>query len=159
MQVAPKLASAFGTPLIQVTWDASPELEEFLRFISAYAKARYSNSLAERLALASAELLDNAIRYGSVARDYCYSLQQSGNRIGVSVRNATVPTRVEMLREQLRRVEKSPDKVYAAELERGAVAGARRSMLGLARIRHEAEMQVEMLLDGLDVTVRAHCQR
>jgi hypothetical protein len=159
MPIAPKLGNAHAAPLIQVTWDASPELEEFLRFIGAYAKSRFSNSLAERLALASAELLDNALRYGSVARAFCYSLDIRDGRIGVEVQNTTVPMRIEMLTTQLRRLEKSPEKVYAYELERSMVAGARRSMLGLARIRHEAAMELEMSLDGLDVTVRAHCPR
>jgi hypothetical protein len=32
-------------------------------------------------------------------------------------------------------------------------------MLGLARIRHEAEMRIELSVDGHDVTVRAHYAR
>jgi hypothetical protein len=32
-------------------------------------------------------------------------------------------------------------------------------MLGLARIRHEAEMRIELEVDGNDVTVRAICSR
>ena len=75
MQRAPSLGLAHASALIQVTWDQSPELEQFLGFISAYARARFSASLAERVALASTELLDNAVRYGSLARDFSYRLE------------------------------------------------------------------------------------
>ena len=75
------------------------------------------------------------------------------------VQNTTVLARIEMLTTQLKRLENAPDQVYATELERSTQGGGRRSMLGLARIRHEAEMQIDVSLDGLDVTVRAYCQR
>jgi hypothetical protein len=151
---------AASVPLIHVTWDASPDLEQFLSFISAYTKGRFSNSLAERVTLASTELLDNAVRYGSLARDFTYQLAVDAARVVVSAQNTTVPARIDMLTAQLRRLESTPDRVYAAELERSMGAGAgRRSMLGLARIRHEAEMRIELDLDHTNVTVRAFCAR
>jgi len=156
---AAKLSTAQATSLIQVTWDASPNLDEFLRFINAYAKGRFSNSQAERIALASNELLDNALRYGSLAREFSYRLDIGSARVSVCVQNTTVLARIEMLTAQLRRLESSPELVYASELERSTHGGGRRSMLGLARIRHEAEMKLELTLDGLDVTMCAHCKR
>ena len=151
---------AASVPLIQVTWDASPDLEQFLSFISAYTKGRFSNSLAERVTLASTELLDNAVRYGSLARDFTYQLAVDGSRVLVSAQNTAVPARIDMLTAQLRRLESMPDQVYAAELERSMGAGSgRRSMLGLARIRHEAEMRIDLEVDGTNVTVRAFCTR
>lgn len=146
--------------LIHVTWDASPDLEQFLGFISAYTKGRFSTGLAERLTLASTELLDNAVRYGSLARDFTYRLALEGARVAVDVRNTTVHARIEMLSAQLRRLESTPDQVYASELERSmGPSSGRRSMLGLARIRHEAEMRIELETQGNEVTVRAYCAR
>ena len=152
--------AALGPALIHVTWDASPDLEQFLGFISAYGKGRFSNGLAERITLASTELLDNAVRYGSLARDFTYELSSQGGQVSVSVQNTTMPARIEMLNAQLRRVESAPEQVYASELERSmGPSSGRRSMLGLARIRHEAEMRIELSVDGHDVTVRAHYAR
>jgi len=149
-----------GEALIHVTWDASPDLEQFLGFITAYTKGRFSNSLAERVTLASTELLDNAVRYGSLARDFSYCLAMQTTQVSVSVRNATMPARIEMLVAQLRRLEAAPGQVYTSELERSmGSASGRRSMLGLARIRHEAEMQIGVDVDVNEVTVRAQCKR
>jgi hypothetical protein len=159
MVIAPNAGRARQIPLIQVSWDSSPDLEECLRFIRAYARGRFATSIAERLALASNELLDNAVRYGSLAREFHYRLELDDARVAVCVRNTTVLTRVEMLNAQLRRLQASPAQVYVSELERSTLTGGRRSMLGLARIRHEAEMELELTLDGLDVTLRAHCPR
>lgn len=149
-----------GAALIHVTWDASPDLEQFLGFITAYTKSRFSNSLAERITLASTELLDNAVRYGSLARDFSYRLAMDGTRVSVSVQNTTVLARIDMLTAQLRRLETTPEQVYASELERSMGPGSgRRSMLGLARIRHEAEMRIEIEVENTEVTVRALCSR
>jgi hypothetical protein len=146
--------------LIHVSWDASPDLEQFMAFITAYTKGRFSNSLAERITLASTELLDNAVRYGSLARDFSYRLLLEGSRISVSVQNTTVPARIDMLTTQLKRLDSAPEQVYASELERSmGPSSGRRSMLGLARIRHEAEMRIEVEVDKNEVTVRATCSR
>jgi len=146
--------------LINVTWDSSPDVEQFLAFISAYTRGRFSASLAERLTLASTELLDNAVRYGSLARDFTYRLEVDDNRAVVCVQNTTVRARVDMLTAQLRRLEASAEQVYAAELERSMAPGAgRRSMLGLARICHEAELKLSLDVDGNEVSVRASCSR
>ena len=156
---AAKLEAASQTTLIQVTWDASPDLDEFLRFIRTYAKGRFSNSLAERIALASNELLDNALRYGSLARAFSYRLDMDTARVNVLVQNTTVLARIDMLTAQIRRLESGPEQVYTSEMERSTGSGGRRSMLGLARIRHEAEMQLDLHLDGLDVALCAYCPR
>ena len=156
---AAKLDSASQVTLIHVIWDASPDLEEFLRFIRAYAKGRFSNSLAERLALASNELLDNAVRYGSLAREFSYRLDQDSAQVKVLVQNTTVLARIDMLTSQVRKLETNPEQIYTSEMERSTLGGGRRSMLGLARIRHEAEMQLDLHLDGLDVAMCASCAR
>ncbi len=159
-QVGSGAGLASTNALIHVTWDASPDLEQFLSFISAYTKGRFSSSLAERVTLASTELLDNAVRYGSLARDFTYRLAVEGAEVVVSMQNTTVRTRIDMLTAQLRRLDTAPEKVYASELERSMTSsGGRRSMLGLARIRHEAEMTIDLDIEINEVTVRASCQR
>jgi hypothetical protein len=116
--------------------------------------------LAERITLASTELLDNAVRYGSLARDFTYRLAIEGGYVTVTMQNTTVPARIEMLSAQLRRLESAPEQVYASELQRSmGPSSGRRSMLGLARIRHEAEMHIELQTDANDVIMRARCKR
>lgn len=159
LRAAPILGAPGPVTLIQVTWDQSPDFEPFRSFVSAYTKGRFSASLAERLTLASTELLDNAVRYGSLARDLSYRLELEERQVSVCVHNTTVRTRIDMLTTQLRRLETTPEAVYASEMERSMTAGGRRSMLGLARIRHEAEMQIEVTINDNDVTVRARCAR
>ena len=159
LRSAPTLGSTPTSTLIQVTWDQSPDLEYFLSFINAYARGRFSAALAERVTLASTELLDNAVRYGSLARDLTYRLELEERQVSVCVHNTTVRTRIDMLTAQLRRLETTPETVYASELERSTLMGGRRSMLGLARIRHEAEMQIDVHVSDNDVTVRAQCAR
>jgi hypothetical protein len=147
-------------PLIHVSWDASPDLEHFLGFINNYTKGRFSLSLAERVTLASTELLDNAVRYGSLARDFSFRLDVDPGLVAVSVANTTVRARVDMLSAQLKRLETAPEQVYAAEMERSLIqSGGRRSMLGLVRIRHEADMRIELVTSNNEVTVRAFCAR
>ena len=159
-QIAVHQATAPELTLIRVSWDSSPDLGEFLHFITAYTRGRFSAGLAERITLASTELLDNAQRYGSLARDFSYALKIDDVKVTVSVQNTTVRTRVDMLTAQLRRLDSSPEQVYASELERSLSAGiGRRSMLGLARIRHEAEMHVEVQVNDNEVNVRAYCPR
>lgn len=141
--------------LIQVAWEAGPDLQAFLGFVTAYARGRFSSSTAEKVALASNELLDNAVRYSSLSRDISYALQTLDTYVCVSVTNATVRTRIEMLTDQLKRLEASPESVYTAEFERSVTGNGRRSMLGLARIRHETGMTLEATAEANVVTVRA----
>lgn len=160
MEAKSGVVPAASSNLIRVSWDATPDLEHFLGFITTYTKGRFSATLAERIALASTELLDNAVRYGSLAREFTYELELGGGQVSVSVQNTTVQARIEMLSSQLRRLDAGPDQVYASELERSlSPSGGRRSMLGLARIRHEAEMRIDLSSDGNQVKVRAYCAR
>jgi hypothetical protein len=153
------VAAASGT-LIRVGWDASPDLEPFRVFITSYVKGRFSITLAEKVALASSELLDNAVRYGSLAREFLYELSQEGGQVSVSVQNSTVQARIDMLSTHLRKLDTDPQQVYASELERSLnPSSGRRSMLGLARIRHEAEMRLELTATGPQIKVRAYCAR
>lgn len=148
-----------GRVLIQVAWESGPDVQGFLGFISAYARGRFSAGTAEKVALASSELLDNAMRYSSLARDISYALLVDEASVSVRVTNATVRPRVEMLAEQLRRLESSPEAVYASEFERSVVGQGRRSMLGLARIRHETGMTLDLYDNGNEITLQARCLR
>ena len=148
-----------ATSLIQVSWDGGGEVLGFLGFLSEYTAGRFSQSVSERIVLASNELLDNAVRYRSLTRDVRYQLALDTSELIVAVANATVPSRIEMLGAQLRKLERSPRDAYAAEFERSVQSGGARSMLGLARVRHEGGMKLDIAVEGDHVTVFARCKR
>jgi hypothetical protein len=155
-----RLAPQSGrSTLVCIAWQAGQDPGGFSEFIDAYMRDRFSAGLAERVTLASSELLDNAIRYGSLSREIVYSLDMDDRHIIVSVTNATVRPRLEMLSEQVRRLQTSPERVYLEEFERSVQRSGRRSMLGLARICHEAEMHLELNIQDALVTVTAHHRR
>ena len=109
--------------------------------------------------LASHELLENAQRYSLMTRPIVYQLEVDSSEVRVSVENATVASRASMLQEQLRRIERDVESTYTTELERSMSAAGRRSMLGLARICHEAGMSVTATVIGADVCVVAGARR
>lgn len=145
--------------LIRVAFEAGGEVHGFLRFITEYGTQRFAPTVAERIALASNELIENAIRYGSVAQEVGYTLELQGDYVEVAVSNKTVAARIEMLNEHVRRLERNAESVYSAEIGRSLGTGGRRSMLGLARIRHEGGMTLHVGSNGTEVTVRARCER
>ena len=145
--------------LVRVSWENSEEAEYFYGFVSGYAKAVFTMGTAERVILSSQELLENALRYSLMMKEIAYELSVTQTEVRVSVQNATISSRVEMLRAQLNRIQEDPERTYTTELERSMSATGRRAMLGLVRICHEAHMAVRAAVDGGNVTVTATCRR
>jgi hypothetical protein len=77
----------------------------------------------------------------------------------VAVQNATIASRVEVLRAHLKGIQEDPRRAYALELERSKSSTGRRAMLGLLRICHEADMTLRASVDGNNVTLAASCRR
>jgi hypothetical protein len=134
--------------------------QEYLHnFISTYAAARFAPATAQKVTLASYELIENGLRYSSLAQDVIYELAELGRELEVSVRNAAVRSRLSMLEERVARLDADAAALYEEELRRSVAGGVRRPMLGLARIRHEAQMKLTVEVLGSVVTVRARCPR
>ena len=146
-------------PLIRVAWENSEDAEYFYGFVSGYAKAVFTMGTAERVILSSQELLENALRYSLMMKEIAYELSVTQTEVRVSVQNATISSRIEMLRAHLHRIQEDPERTYTTELERSMSAAGRRAMLGLVRICHEAHMVVRAAVDGGNVTVTASCRR
>jgi hypothetical protein len=145
--------------LIRVAFEGGGEIRGFLAFVTEYGRQRFPPSVAERIALASNELLENAARFGSLASEVAYALELHADYLEVVVTNTTVGPRVDMLSEHVRRLERDAEGVYSSELGRSLGNGGRRSMLGLARIRYEGGMTLALGVSGNQVTVRARCTR
>ncbi len=153
------LAQRETRSLIRVAWESSDEAEYFHGFVAGYAKSIFTGGTTDKVVLASQELVENALKYSLMTKPIVFELCASSHEVRVSVENATVATRAAMLQEQLRRIERDPEGTYTTELERSMVGIGRRSMLGLARIRHEAGMSLSASVVGSDVTVVASARR
>lgn len=116
--------------------------------------------LASRMAMASHELLENAVKYSTDSRRRV-TLQlcaDEDHRIQVTVINVSSLPLYNMLQELLQQINQAPDpsanyqQMIARSIERESGSG-----LGLARICAEGEMQLSCELDGdlLSVTAQA----
>ncbi len=156
---ASSLASRESRTLIHVAWENSEEAAYFYGFVSGYAKAVFRLGIADRVILASHELLENALRYSLMSREITYTLSVTALEVQVSVQNSTISSRIEMLRAQLARISENPERTYTTELERSMSGAGRRAMLGLVRICHEADMELRAAIDTSNVNVTASCRR
>jgi len=160
-RTAPLLSRATtdSRTLIHVAWETGEEASYFHGFVAGYAKATFSASTADRVVLASHELVENALRYSLISQSISYDLAVSSSEVRISVENGTTLARADMLRTQLQRIQSDPENTYTTELARSLTGTGRRSMLGLARICHEAHMAVSVSVIGSTLTVVATCRR
>ncbi|HET9959630.1 MAG TPA: hypothetical protein VFQ61_34295 [Polyangiaceae bacterium] len=146
--------------LMEMRLEASPQMLDPTRaFVSSYVERRFHSRTAERVALACHELLENAVSYGSVSSDVVFALVQSGQIIEVRVSNKASPGRQSMLRKHMEKLKVDPEKTFLEEMARSVSASGARAMLGLARVCHEAKMDLEISLDGPTITTIARCGR
>jgi hypothetical protein len=160
----PELMSDVKDPsekvLFQIRLETSPQLlGQVVDFISSYAKFRFQPKTAEQIALASNELIENAVSYGSVSNDIVFSLVESKRQIEVRVVNVTSAGRLSNLRAQLEKICVDPEKVYQEELGRSVTGAGGRAALGLARICFEGQLGLVFDVDGYSVTMCAWCPR
>ncbi len=146
--------------LFQIRLETSPQLiSQVGAFISSYAKYRFQPRTAEPIALASNELIENAVSYGSVSGDILFSLVESKRQIEVQVVNVTSAGRLSNLRAQLEKICVDPERVYQEEMGRSVAGTGGRAALGLARICFEGQMGLMFDVDGYNVTMCAWCPR
>jgi hypothetical protein len=115
-------------------------------FVAAYLRHRFSPSLAEPLAVAAYELLDNALSYGSVSDPVLLELLESPGLAAVRVSNTSITARVDVLIAHIERLG-GPGPVFVEEIKRSLAREMARPMLGLARILHEAALDLELYVD------------
>ncbi len=141
----PPSFSSEPTSLIRFSCDSGANLLDSIQtFVQQYTSARFRPAIAEKIAVASYELLVNALNYSSVSRDVIFELVASHDVVTVRVQNETIPTRAAMLRDHLARVTKDPEAAFMEEMGKSVGASARRPSLGLARIAFEARMSLTL---------------
>ena len=144
------------TTLVSVTLDAGSNLLESVHaFITQYATGRFTSSVAQAISVAAYELLENALSYASLTAPVTLQLISNEGEPEVCVSNVAVPSRLNVLRELLDALSRDAQGVFVEQMRR-SIVGHQRATLGLARIAHEANMQLAMIVDGDRVCVRAH---
>lgn len=146
--------------LLQISLETSPQLlQQVTDFIGGYTKYRYQSRIAEKLTLASYELIENGVSYGSISGDVVYALYESDDDVVISVENDSSTGRLTSLRAQLERIRLDPEKAFLDELARSVTGSGIRANLGLARICHEGQMDLEFNVEGTRVSMCARCPR
>lgn len=157
---ANEFAAKPATVLLQVRLETSPQiLPQIGEFTAAYTRLRFQPRTAEKLALASYELIENAISYGSITGDVVYSLLEADRFLEVCVANDASPGRLSNLRTRIDRIRINPEQAFQEEMSRSVSGTGARAALGLARICHEAQMDLELEVEGHRVTMRARCAK
>jgi anti-sigma regulatory factor (Ser/Thr protein kinase) len=120
-----------------------------------YRRVLVDQELASRLALATHEMLENAVAY-AVDAETAIRIEIEGEVLSVRTWNRAAPDRIESLRASLDEVMSAPDpdKYYQEQM---AISAKRTdgSGLGLARIRNEAEMSLSYEIEKDKVCIRA----
>lgn len=144
--------------LVRVSIESGAELVDPVHtFIAAYVSQRFRPTIRERIVLATNELLSNATAYGAHSAPIVYELSLSNRDVIVSVSNAVTTSRLQMLQTRFQAVKQDPEKEYLEQMQRSMSGRALRAQLGLARLRFEAELALDLNVAGNIVTVSAVC--
>jgi hypothetical protein len=131
-------------------------VDDIRRFVESFCAAACPGAeREEQLALAAHELVQNAISHASEPGvDLRLAVDRDGKRVSVSVTNAVTPEQAAVLRDRLAAVAAHADPLagYLAAMHEDPEG---RGGLGLARVRFEAALELDMTLERARVTVHA----
>jgi hypothetical protein len=135
----------------------------FRNFLRGYLQHRLDERSAERLAMISQELLENAMKYGTSGVDIEFDLLVSPMRrstvqrtFQVRVSNDAIDTRIALLKKEMARIQQLPPEgafLQSMQLSSRRVPGI--TMLGLSRIRFEGKVDLRVDIASARVTVTA----
>jgi anti-sigma regulatory factor (Ser/Thr protein kinase) len=131
-------------------------IDEVSRFVESFCAASSPGTDRHwQVALATHELMQNAISYASTPFvELGLEVDPSRSSVRVSVSHGCRPEQAEKLRERLARLYAHADALAAYVAIMGEDPGGRGG-LGLARIRFEAELDLELVVEGDRLTVHA----
>lgn len=128
------------------------------RFVSNfYGQLLGDVDSTSRLAMVAQELLENAIKYTSYGETVLrVELDDGAGIVRIHTSNRTNAEHIEMLRRLIEEMRSAPDPfVFYQGLLRTTMHDLDGSGLGLARIRCEGDMEVDLTVDGDLVAVTA----
>jgi hypothetical protein len=137
----------------------SDSLDGTHEFLSGYTKNRFRTQIAQRLSVAAYELLSNALNYSSMAEEVMVELMELQDFAAIRVANETIVPRISMLNEHMGKIRVNAEATLVEEMRRSVTGGPVRPMLGLARVVHEASMQLDVAVQGKRVTLTASCRK
>jgi two-component sensor histidine kinase len=148
-----------GRPYCEVVFRPSHELITVIRrFVSNFfGDTLADDGVAQRLSLATHELLENAVRYSTDGearlRIELLSKPPTGEHVAViRTFNKTTPDQIEKLKEAFEGLATPDARALYTDLIR------RRQGLGLARIQAEAELSLNLDVEDDQVCVIAHAR-
>lgn len=148
------------TSLLRVAIEPSGDnLPDFHTFVLGLISRRLRPTRAQQVAATATELLDNAMAYATMAQDIVVEVLIDTLGVFIEVSNDTVPSRIRVLEQRVGELQEAAEEVYVEEMRRSMAPRGPRSMMGLARIRHEAKMDLSLRVEGDRVTVVAQGRR
>jgi hypothetical protein len=133
-------------------------LESTYAYLSTYCSACLPPQVAQRLNVAIYELYANALRYGAPGSQVRLELEKTPSGARLFITNCTDPAQRERLELQIKRVERSPEAAFRAEMDRFAGGSTTPPMLGIVRVAHESRLPIELLVDGDQVRISTLCE-
>lgn len=127
--------------------------------VSSFCNVALANEdIADKIAMTAQELLENAVKYSADPEENValrFTIHDE-ERISLEVSNHASPESIATLKDQHAEVsEGDPLMAYLQKMQRIAMdPGAEGSQLGLARIRYETGSELQLRVEGDQVTVR-----
>ncbi len=135
------------------------------RFVlSLYERILADDAMSSQLALATHELLENAVKYNiddaTVLRVTMTPQTESTSEVAVTIRtrNRATPENLRIAERLITQVREAEDPFMFYQQLITASAEASGSGLGLARIRAETAMTIDFSIDGDQIEIVAHAQ-
>lgn len=132
-------------------------IDEIRRFVESFcACACPGLHRDEHLALAVHELMQNAVTCcGSTPVELSLEVDVPHDRVAVRVANACTPKQAAALKERIERMNREPDALKNYFVAMAESQATERGGLGLARIRFESQLELEVFEETGRVTVQA----
>ena len=144
-------------PFFHVSFRPNVKLVSTVRRFTAefYERVLVDQEVSEKVALATHELLENAVAY-ALDGETGVRIEVVEDLLTIKTWNRTSPERLEAVKAAVDQMnqESDPDKYYQGMLEKTAYR-TDGSGLGLARIRAEADMTVKCVIESDRVCIEA----
>jgi hypothetical protein len=155
-------AAAKRSPHVEVGFSPTIALISLVRtFVSDFYARVLSANVCEMVAMATHELLENAVKYGiddQATLRVDVEHEDASDRVSIRIRNRSTPANIESLRGVLTRIKEQPDPLaHYVTLMRETSKREHGSGLGLARIRAEGDMDLTLEVTGDLVSILAQC--
>lgn len=132
-------------------------LDATYSYLAAYCAASLRPTDAQRVNVATYELLANAMKHGLPGGDVILELRQTERGVELLIENDAEPPQLSRLSRQVDRVNRDAELAFGEEMGRFASGSAPVPMLGIVRVGHECGLALELRLDGSHVRLTAVC--